>query len=70
MNRDLERRLRRLEQDNEPDQIRYEVSSVPLCCDEDGRLMQGSGGAEPGRPLTEDEWAAECARGRYGAGLH
>jgi hypothetical protein len=67
VNRDLERRLRRLEQDNDPEPIRYEVSSVPLWYDENGGLRQGTIDVEPDRPLTDEEWFAEYCQGSIGS---
>ncbi len=67
MNRELERRLRRIEHDNDPERIRYEVSSVPLCYDEDGGLRRGTLDPEPDRPLTDEEWFAEYCEGSGGS---
>lgn len=61
MNRDLERRLRRVEAVRDPDAVRYDVSSVPLYDGQGNRLLPPLD-PEPDREMTEAEWtAAYCA---------
>lgn len=64
MNRELERRLRRLEAERASGRVRYAVSAAPLSDEErlDGYHLPDL--VEPLRDMTDDEWERENCHDR------